>query len=72
MSDKQLFSIFKSGFNIDFSELCGNKQGSVSIHQTQFTAYQKLIAQLKKSEPDFIAAEFIYSPSKVMITTCSP
>jgi len=63
MSDKILYFIFESGFNIDFATLCISQKDSTTIHQTQFTAYRKLIAQLKKSEPDYIVAEFIYSPS---------
>lgn len=59
MSEKVLFSVFESGFNLDLATLCEQK----NIHQTMFTTNRKMIAQLKKSEPDFIIAEFIYSPS---------
>ena len=59
MSVKTLFFVFESGFNIDFATLCEDK----SIHSTHFTSNRKLISQLKKTEPDYIVAEFIYSPS---------
>ncbi|MCW8930591.1 MAG: hypothetical protein OQL19_10170 [Gammaproteobacteria bacterium] len=59
MSQKKLFMVFESGFTIDFSTLCEVK----TIHQTNFSSNRKLISQLKKTEPDYIISEFIYSPS---------
>ena len=63
MSVKTVFIAFESGFNIDFKKLCINKGLDNTIHQTHFTTHRKLISQLKKSEPDYIVTEFIYSPS---------
>ncbi len=59
MSVKTLFFVFESGFNLDFTTLCEDK----GIQPTHFTSNRKLISQLKKKEPDYIIAEFIYSPS---------
>lgn len=59
MSEKTLFFVFESGFNIDFATLCEDE----NIRPTHFTSNRKLISQLKKIEPDYVVAEFIYSPS---------
>lgn len=59
MSEKTLYTVFESAFKLEISGLCQN----ISIHQENFATNRKLISQIKKSEPDFILAEFIYSPS---------
>ena len=59
MSKKMIYVVFESGFNIDFSMHCKNSD----IEHSTFSTNRKLIAQLKKVEPDFIVAEFSYSPS---------
>lgn len=64
MAEVILFSVFESGFSIDLSALCdSNEIQQTRIQQTSFSTNRKLIAQLKKTEPDYIIAEFIYSPS---------
>lgn len=59
MSKKIIYTVFESAFKLEISDLCQN----IAIHQKNFPTNRKLITQVKKSEPDFILAEFIYSPS---------
>ena len=60
MSKKTLYCFFESGFTLDIKQLC---QQTGTIEQENFPSNRKLIAQVKKSEPDYILVEFIYSPS---------
>lgn len=59
MSETTMYSVFESAFELDIANLCQN----IVIHQENFATSRKLISRVKKSEPDFILAEFIYSPS---------
>lgn len=59
MSKRTIYTVFESAFKLDIKQLCQTH----AIHQENFSSNRKLIAQVKRSEPDFILAEFIYSPS---------
>ncbi len=59
MSKRIVYAFFESAFTLDIEQLCQRND----ILQENFPSNRKLIAQVKKSEPDFIMAEFIYSPS---------
>ena len=59
MFEITMYSVFESAFKLDISNLCQN----IAIHQENFPTNRKLISRVKKSEPDFILAEFVYSPS---------
>jgi len=59
MPKKTIYTVFESAFEFDIADFCQ----SIDIQQVNFSSNRKLIAQVKKSEPDYIMAEFIYSPS---------
>jgi hypothetical protein len=59
MTETTIYTVFESAFELNLADLCHSK----TIHQINFPSNRKLIAQVKKAEPDFILAEFIYSPS---------
>ena len=54
-----IYTVFESAFELDIKHLCQMD----TIQQENFSTNRKLIAQVKKQEPDFILAEFIYEPS---------
>lgn len=59
MPKKTIYTVFESAFELDIADFCHTN----NIRQINFASNRKLIAQIKKYEPDFILAEFIYSPS---------
>lgn len=59
MPKKTIYTVFESAFELDIAAFCQTR----AVQQINFSSNRKLIAQVKKSEPDFILAEFIYSPS---------
>ena len=59
MTERTLYTVFESAFNLDISGLCQN----IAVYQENFPTNRKIISAIKKSEPDFIIAEFVYSPS---------
>ena len=59
MSEKTIYTVFESAFELDIAAFCHVD----TVRQVNFSSNRKLIAAVKTSEPDFIMAEFIYSPS---------
>ena len=56
MSTQTLFSIIESPTHPNFTEL----YDSLGIKESKISSMRKTIAALKKQQPDFIVAEFIY------------
>ena len=59
MTEQVIYTFFESGFALDVNKLCDLE----NVSQQSFPSTRKLIAQIKKKEPDYILTEFIYSPS---------
>ncbi len=53
---KTLFSIIESGTHPNFTDL----YHSLGIQESKITSMRKAIAALKKTQPEFIVAEFFY------------
>ena len=56
MSQKVLFSIIESPLHPNFVDL----YHSLNIENVQFNSMRKAISHLKKQQPDFIVADFLY------------
>ena len=56
MSQKVLFSIIESPFHPNFIDLYHERD----IENVQFNSMRKAISHLKKQQPDFVVADFLY------------
>lgn len=56
MSQKVLFSIIESPFHPNFIDL----YHKLNIENVQFNSMRKAISHLKKQQPDFVVADFLY------------
>ena len=56
MSQKVIFSIIESPLHPNFTDL----YQSLGIENVQFNSMRKAISHLKKQQPDFVVADFLY------------